>query len=172
MKTIKTTVYQFDELSDDAKETAIQNLSCINVDFEWWEFTYEDAKNAGIKIISFDIDRGSYCNGEFFDDACFTAHKIIANHGDMSETFKTSTQFLSDRDDLVSAAEKDEHGEFVDEYELDEKLDEIEDEYLKSILEDYRIILSSEYDYQTSEKAIIETIKANEYDFLENGKMF
>jgi hypothetical protein len=32
-------------------------------------------------------------------------------------------------------------------------------------------MLSKEYDYQTSEEAIIETIKANDYDFTENGNL-
>jgi len=172
MKTMKTTVYKFNELSDDAKESAIENLSCINVDYDWWECIYEDAENVGLKITGFDIDRASFCQGDLLDDACFMANKILADHGESCETFKTSKQFLADRDDIVNSAEKNEDGEFVDEYELDEKLDEIESEYLKSILEDYRIMLQHEFEYETSEKAIIETIECNEYDFLDIGKLF
>ena len=40
MKTIETVVYDFDELSDEAKQKAINNLSDINVDYGWWEFQY------------------------------------------------------------------------------------------------------------------------------------
>jgi hypothetical protein len=47
----------------------------------------------------------------------------------------------------------------------------MEGEFLKSLLEDYRIILSKEYDYLTSRESIIETIEANEYEFDENGNI-
>ncbi|MFA5935033.1 MAG: hypothetical protein WC827_04060 [Candidatus Paceibacterota bacterium] len=30
----------------------------------------------------------------------------------------------------------------------------------------------NKYEYQTSEEAIIETIKANKYDFIENGERY
>ena len=162
MKTIQTTVYQFDELSDDAKESAIQNLSCINVDFEWWECTYEDAENIGIKLTSFDIE--SFCNGEFILSANEIALNISNNHGENCETFKTSELFMEKWQPLFDNYMSTEEGE--------EELIDCENEYLESMLEDYRIILSNEYDYQTSEEAIIETIKVNEYDFLDNGKMF
>jgi hypothetical protein len=48
----------------------------------------------------------------------------------------------------------------------------LEDEFLKTLCEDYRIILSREYDYLTSEAAIIETIEANEYEFKADGTRF
>ena len=42
MRTQTTTVYKFDELSDEAKQTAIDNNRSWNVqDFEWWDFSYE-----------------------------------------------------------------------------------------------------------------------------------
>ena len=57
MKTLTINLYQFSELSDEAKEKAISNLSDINVDFDWWTNTYEDAARIGLKITSFDLDR-------------------------------------------------------------------------------------------------------------------
>ena len=67
-------------------------------------------------------------------------------------------------------SEKDENGELVDEYKLDGELDDLDSEYLKSILEDYRIMLSKEYDYLTGKEAIVETILANDYEFSEKGE--
>ena len=64
-RTIRTKVYLFSELSDQAKQKVIEDNYDINVDYEWWESAYEDAANIGLKITGFDIDRGSYCNGEF-----------------------------------------------------------------------------------------------------------
>ena len=42
MRTKTTTVYLFDELSDEAKQTAISNNRSWSVqDFEWWDYSYE-----------------------------------------------------------------------------------------------------------------------------------
>jgi hypothetical protein len=45
-------------------------------------------------------------------------------------------------------------------------------EFLCDLLEDYRIILSKEYNYQTSEETIKETIEANDYEFTAEGKLY
>ena len=159
MRTIRTKVYKFDELTQTAKDTVIQKLSDINVDYDWWESTYEDAKNAGLQINSFDIDRGSYCKGEFIQDADYCAEKILQEHGNTCETYKTAANYMEERSKLN-----------IDEQE--DELSDLDSEFLKSICEDYRIMLSNEYDYLTSEKAIIETIQANEYEFTADGRRF
>jgi len=33
-------------------------------------------------------------------------------------------------------------------------------------------MLQKEYEYETSEEAIVETIKANEYEFTEDGNLY
>lgn len=172
MRTITTvkTVYLFSELSDRAKENAISNCSDCNTFFEWWDTTYDDANDVGIKITGFDIDRGAYCNAEFMASAEETAHKIIDNHGEVCETYKTAAQYLKESDELIDTAAKTEDGEFEDESHLDGLLDELDGEFLKSISEDYRIILQNEYEYLTSREAIIETIEANGCEFLEDGR--
>lgn len=170
MRTIEVKLYKFSELSEEAQQKAIDSLYDINVFFDWWDSTYEDAERAGIKITGFDIDRGNYCEGEFIEGPEHTAHKIIDDHGQDCETYKTAEQYLKERDELINTAQKDEDGEFTDEHELDNKLDDLDAEFLKSILEDYRIILSKEWDYLTSKEAIIETIEANDYEFTEDGK--
>jgi len=55
--------------------------------------------------------------------------------------------------------------------DFDDDCDDLDADFLKSLLEDYRIILSKEYDYLTGEEAIKETIQANEYEFTEGGKL-
>jgi hypothetical protein len=49
--------------------------------------------------------------------------------------------------------------------------EDIDANFLRSLLEDYRIMLQKEYEYLTSEETIIETIEANEYEFTEKGEM-
>lgn len=173
MRQVTTTknLYKYDELSESAKQKAIEGLWDTNVNENWWENMYEDASEVGIKITAFDIDRGNSIDGEFYEDACHTANKIKENHGESCETYKTAVSFLAERDEIVNTAPKDENGEFEDEYELDQKLDECENDFLKSILEDYLIMLRKEYEYQTSEESVLEAIKANDYEFTEDGKL-
>jgi len=174
MKTIEINLYQFSELSEYAKQKAISNLSDINVDSDWWLNTYDDAKEINLKITSFDIDRGSYVNAQFMQSAYDTANLIILNHGESCETYKTAQTFIQSWNNLVSKYSDGINKNVVaeeNEYEFDNEADDLESDFLKSISEDYRIILSNEFDYLTSETAIIETIESNEYYFTEDGKL-
>lgn len=176
MRTIRTKVYKFNELSIDAQQVAIEKLWDINVDYDWWENVYEDAKNVGFKITEFDIDRRSYCKGETINYNSWkdVAEAVVKEHGETCETYKTAKQFLKDYDELVK---KFSDGIDIDEvhednvYDFDNEADELEDEFRKSLLEDYRIMLQKEYEYLSSKEAIIETIEANEYEFTASGKM-
>jgi hypothetical protein len=165
------TVYKFNELPKETQEKVVQKYWNINVDFDWSESTYEDAENIGLKIIGFDIDHGGYCKGNFIESARECADKIIKEHGEQCETHKTATEFLKERDQIIDCAERDDAGEFIDEGTIDNLLDCVEAQFLRDILEDYRIILQKEYDYQTSHEAIIETLEANDYDFTEAGEI-
>ena len=172
MKTIEIQLFKFDELSDEAKEKVINKMYDINVSYEWWEFTYEDAKNVGIKITAFDIDRESYCNIENLKEWHLIADKIMQEHGENCETYKIAESFLKERDAIIDTAIRDENGDFEDEREIDSLLDDLENDFKNDISEEYLSMLRKEYDYLSSEEAIIETIEANEYEFTEDGKRY
>lgn len=174
MRTItrKTTVYKFDELPKDAQDKAIERLADINVDGKWWDFAYEDAKQIGLKLTGFDIDGRGYCKGDFMEGAHVVAENIKQDHGESCETYKDAVNYLKERDEVIDATARDENRDFEDEYELEQKLDELDTEFLRTLLEDYRIMLQHEYEDLTSRKGIIETIEANDYDFTEDGKIF
>ena len=171
--TVTTKVYPFDELSETAKEKAIEQLADINVNYNWWEFTYEDAAQVGIELVGFDIGRGSYCEGKFIEDAEDVAKKIVDQHGVYCPTRETATAFLVEVDTKQKEFEnaEDYDPEYTEFYKSPEH-EEIESEFLHDILENYRIMLQHEYEYMTSEEAIIETINANECEFTENGKLY
>jgi len=174
MKTHTIISYSFNELSAEAQQTAINNMDDINVDFNWWEYTYEDAKNIGIKIEEFDIDRGAYCNIKFIDSALEIANKIKSEHGEECNTYKTAAEFLDNYDKLV-AKYSDGDGEKVkegNEQDFDNEADDLEQDFKTEISEDYLKILRDEYEYLTSSDAIKETILANDYDFTADGKLF
>ena len=165
MRTIKKTVYKFDELSEDAQKQAIQNLWDINVTHEWWDFTYADAEEIGLKINGFDIGRASYVDAEFLWFADDVAKTIIENHGEQCETYKDAQCFLDEYKTLKEQFKDDE-------WMFDQEVEELSDLFLKQLQEDYRIMLRNEYEYLTSKEAIVETIEANEYEFYENGEFF
>lgn len=172
MKTITVNLYQFSELSDSAKENARNWLREWYPDYGWWENTYEDANNIGLKITGFDIDRPNYCNGELTNDSHYTANKIKTEHGEECDTYKLAVKFLANWDALV-AKYSDGDGEKVtegNEDDFDTEADELESDFKDDLLEEYLSILKNEYEYLTSDECIDETIIANEYDFTENGE--
>lgn len=174
MRTICKNVYSFDELSEDAKRKAIEKCYDINVCFDWWESTYEDAKNIGLQIASFDLDRNRHANGHFLESGTECAFRILAEHGETCDTYKTASNFIADWNKLVEKYSDGIHTDKVteeNEYDFDNEADELELQFLKNILEDYSIILQNESEYLMSEEAIIETIEANQFEFYEDGKL-
>lgn len=169
MRTITVECFQFSELSDKAKEVARNWYRGLDM-YEWWDSVYEDAKMVGIQIDEFGIDRGSFIKGKFTDDACFTAHKVIKDHGEVCKSYYLATQFLSERDELVDCWPKDSDGEMTESYELDNKLDSIENEFLNDMMSYYLDMLKKEYEYRESDEFVDESIIDNEYEFLANGK--
>ena len=163
--TVKTEVFKFDELSKEAQQIALEKLYDLNVNYDWWESVYEDAGSIGLKITGFDIDRGSYCEGEFNLSPEEIAANVMRDHGETCETYTTANNFITDKNNTIQF---DEDGDISNE---DDLLD-LESEFLKSLLEDYRIILSKEYEYLTSDEAIKETIEANDYEFTAEGKLY
>lgn len=146
MRTITTTVYEFDELTDDAKQKVIENLCDINVDYDWWDTTYQDAKEVGLNIGGFDTYRGTI-EGKLTDEMQYTCKSIMVDHGIGTDTYKLAEQW------------QHKHGE------------DNEEEFTKLLLEEYLSILRKEYEYLTSEEAIIDTIEANEYEFTKDGEL-
>lgn len=179
MKTIRTKVYQFNELTEQAKQKAIEQFSDINVDYDWWQSTYEDAANIGLKITSFDLDRRRHAKGEFLDCANEVAAKILIEHGKDCETYKTAQRYLQDVEDVKKDA-KDNYNEDEELMEFDEfleetkgsELDDLADNFKQSLLEDYSIMLQNECEHLQSYDAIKDTIIANEYEFTKDGKRF
>jgi hypothetical protein len=159
MRTIETTLYKYSELSEAGKQKARESLSDINVDFDWWDSVYEDAAEIGLKIKGFDIGRGSRVDGELICSAMESIKKVLENHGPDCDTTKTAQYFI------------DLYNEIAPEIRDDDWLSDFEGDYLDAICDCYLTLLRDEYEYQTSEEAVIETIEANEYEFSADGKL-
>jgi hypothetical protein len=188
-KTIKIKTYTFDELKDEVKEKVLEKYRDINVDYYgWhdfiiddWKMKLEDLGYEDVKIYY----TGFYSQG---DGACFEANvnidKWIKKHKagrkfrkllsevragyyayigikhNYSYYFSTSTDVVFEGEsELSEKAYK----------QLEEMVEWIKEEREQLGNEIYRD-LEKEYDYLLSDEAVIETIKANDYAFLENGE--
>jgi len=174
MRTITTTIHTFAELSERAKNTAIEQLRGINVDYSWWDSVYEDAARIGLRIESFDLCRNRHAKGSFDLCADDVARAILSEHGDHCNTYTLGAAFLSSRDELVQRYSDGVNTSVVaegNEYDFDNELDELEAEFLRDLLEEYSVMLQDEWEYMQSDEAIIYTIEANEYEFTESGKL-
>jgi len=169
METRTYQVFKYDELTNEQKEKTLQNLYDINIDHDWWDFTYEDANNIGLKITGFDLDRYRHCEGKFVTTARECAENILKEHGEKCETYKTAEAYLKERADIEQHSTIDEWGEF--DLKTEDKLEVLRNEFLRSLLEDYSIMLQHECEYLTSRESIEETIRANNYDFTSDGKI-
>ncbi len=144
-------VYKFDELPEEGQRLAIEKHSDINVNHDWWDSVYEDAAMIGLKLDSFDIYRRTI-TGELTLKPWQVIRRILKNHGDTCETYKTAA-FWKDRLNIKGQRNTNSC------------------EFFRSLLHDYLNMLDLEYNYLTGEEEIKETIRANDYDFKANGEI-
>ena len=169
MRTIETKAYTFSELSEDAKQKAIESLYDINVDYEWWEFIYEDAGRIGLEIDGFGLDRGLHASGGLTLSAVEVAQNIIESHGEKCETYKLAQEFLHEHAPIFSEY-MNEESENYESKELEDDMTYLEDEFTKDLLNEYASMLQREFEHLTSEEVIAQTIEANGYEFTEDGQ--
>jgi hypothetical protein len=171
MKTVTVTLFAINELTDEVKSKVLDKFREINVDDIWWDGIYDDAKDIGLKITSFDLDRNRHAEGKFLLAANEVAQNILNNHGVSCETYKTASSFMEDWQPIFNNY-MDESSEKYESKEAEEQLIEMEEDFLNSLLEDYSIMLQNQCEYLTTDEAVEETLTINEYQFLENGKRF
>jgi len=157
MKTIKIKLYDFKELPEDIQEKVINNLSDINVDYDWWDFIYQDAKDIGLEISSFDIYQKEI-DGELIDSIDGIIKAIMKNHGKETDTYKLAEKYQA----MYEKQGQDISDDLDEEWHIDFRHD---------LLECYLSMLEKECEYLESREAIIETIEANEYTFEADGTM-
>jgi len=168
MRTAAVHYYKFDELSDKAKQRALDWWRQGALDYDWWESIYEDAALVGIKITGFDTGRSCEITGEFVKTPDETAARILSWHGEDTPTAAEARHYQKTMAEFMATAEKDEYGELAT-YALDADKEDIEAEFLRALLEEYLVILRKEEEYQLSDEVGEEMIRANEYEFTEDG---
>ena len=174
MRIKKTNLYTCDEASDDLKEKIIAKNYDINVsDHSWQEATYGDIERAGLKCLGFDLNMGSYCELKPCLDYDIIAKNIMEEHGENCETYKDARNFLLDiktiqeNNPFPASCADDEEDDIQD--KIDDLTAEAEQEFLNCLQNDYLYILRADYEYLTTEAAILE--RCNDYYFNENGEI-
>jgi len=181
-KTRTITVYNFSELSEDAKENAIENLADINIELEWWEPIYEDLKSIGFECKGFEIYR--YCKLIATESYRTVAKKVLEQHGQSCGTYTLAFQFIETHQNLSyrldrlldmyhSGKYQDHREQWLSEKidDLENQIEELESKFHNDMENDYRLMLEKEWDYLTTEEAIVNTIETMEYEFDKNGNL-
>jgi hypothetical protein len=200
--TRKYKVYSFKELSEESKDKVIEKLYDINVDYSgWYEFTLENIveKIEHLYGLTFPIEnacfdfQGQYW--EFYIDANHdgSGHYIPYTVKD----YKTFLKYLKSQGISQKTCKLLEDGHidvridmqhygggsganYIEIQELDRslskteysKLEDLLTGLLKDIANNALTDIRNDYDSLTSRDAIVETIEANDYTFLEDGTMF
>ena len=175
MKTIEVKLYEFEELSNEAKENAIEKNRFINVEHDWWDWFYEGMAEIGIKVNSFDVYYGNI--DITIEDSEQTAIEAIEEYPKENEVFKISKEFMADRDALVKKLGEgnDIEGYSVKEefiYEYDKEIERLEEQYIREIAKEIITWLREEYEYLQTDEAVAETLIANDYEFTQEGKIY
>ena len=197
MRIIETPVYSFAELSDEAKEKAIESCRQINVeDTDWHEFVYEGWYEL-LESYGF-TEADIYFSGFWSqgDGACFECKYI-----DLQQSFKEYTlESLLEGNKVKHAAAL---ANYIDSYcsariitvnyhyshertrriessvncdlprmnaAVENFFDWLEEKRLELCRKIYKSLEES-YSYLTSDPTVIEAIEANEYEFTSEGKM-
>lgn len=157
VETTTRTLYKFEELTPKIQNKAIDNLCYLNVEHDWWDSIYEDAKNIGVEITEFDFDRGNLIKLKLTKSLNEVVTLILKDHGKECKTYK-----LALLTQVKMSNVKEENTDAIEEIEID---------FTRSLGYEYLSMLRNDFEYLTSREVIIETIKNNDYEFDSNGKL-
>ena len=164
MKTIEIKVYKFEELDEQTKEKVIDNYRTINVeDTFWYEWIKEDFNRLGLEIQEFDLGRRNYIK-IYIDNFKDTSESILQEFGDSVGVKQTAKNYLDQYNKILSNFKEDE--------DIEREVEILDDQYEKEYSEDILSYLRSNYEWEITDEAVINTIEANDYDFTTNGKIY
>ena len=186
MKTIETVVYDFDELSDEAKQKAIDKWY-ENEDYPWLEddmagFLSENDPYFCDKKIQYSL---SYCQGDGLSfESKFDLEKWLKDKGTVRASFIPVLVLYLDirshgnNSNYYSYARRDQIEMNIDTYKSNANFDALCESILRDV-QDYYMELCKKaekygYDileYRMTEQEFSELCQANEYTFLPDGTM-
>lgn len=185
MKTINVKVYQFNELSDHARQVAMDNYMEHYMGY-WYDYVVEDMKPIDLYLEEFDIYR-NYCKIRFQQEAEDTAQAIIEEGyaGTLKEIVEEWQEDVNNA--LKSYSKYDEYIDWIndrgfteDDFDFDDWLlyesgyaedkESMDLDFLKQLSDYYLQRLHDDYTYYTSESYIEDFYDRNNALFLESGE--
>lgn len=157
----------FNKLSKRARQKALEDNIYLNVNHEWWDSTYEDAANIGLEITGFDLDRRQDIDGKFTGELHDSLETILSEHGEKCDTYQVALEFKERFQGERAAARMRDEPDWNEGCNFPDLLED----YEKALLKCYFRMLKEDYDYLTTDEAIIESIEANDYRFSREGEM-
>lgn len=94
MKTTTVNLYSLSELSEESQKRALSDLSDINIQDEWWDFMYEDAKRMGLQITAFDLSYRQSISGEILSTHEHVASSILNEYAIGSPIWTIAKTFI------------------------------------------------------------------------------
>lgn len=176
MRVIEKTIYRFDELTDAAKEKAREWFRTVSADDNWWsEYVIDDAKRIGA-LIGFEVDGVYWSLG---DGACWTG-SVTYSTGCAAAVARECPQ-----DSEIQRIAREWHAlQRRNFYQIRGGVS-ANDRYMRTSADDREVTganrivsdfadwiyraLEKEYGYQMSDECVDESIRANEYEFDEDG---
>ena len=189
--------YSFNELSESAKEKALDDMRVNWLDYEWWDFVYDDAKTIadlmGIEIYNIWFS-GFSSQG---DGACFEGSysykkgsvKAVKSYAPQDKELHNIAESLAEvqkRNFYQLSASVSHRGHYYHAYCTDISVSRDSDNYQDVSEDDQDIVidllrdfmnwiyarLESECEYQLSDEVITENIINNGYEFTKNGEFY
>ena len=192
MRTVRTKIYQFNELNDKAKQVAIENFRDnqqeIFLDF-FNEYCLEQIEEAGFKgkvslnySLSYSQGDGLSFNAEYFDKLNDIFKEVLgeAKQKSIDAIINESSFTLKSTNNYYCYASKNDLDFTLENYSREYKNIDLVIGKVREKLEDLYINLCkdlenkgySEIEYQNSDEYITEEIINNKYEFTENGNLF
>jgi len=184
MRTIRTKVYKFDELTPEGKKKALEVLYDINVEgFKWYDYTVEEQEedlinegfeDAEISFSGFSSQGDGACFDAKINVSKFCSDPRILRIAEESNFFIAKNSYSNHYSHERTRYVDDERPTSKRHTRINKALDDlselIESKRMELSKKIYRT-LEAEYEYRTSEEAILETIEANDYEFYANDKL-
>ena len=181
MREITVKAYKFDELSEAAKERALDAFRDVNVEYDWWDGAYYIIRAAGellgLEIGDIHFDAYLYCifnaNYEYVRGAVKAVKAEFPQDTKLHDVARKLQDLQKRHFYSLSCAVTE--GRTTNRYSCFRFGEDYECEELGDIIDDFAhwawILLCDEYDYLTSDEAVQEAIEANEYEFTEDGEL-
>ncbi len=190
MREAKIKLYQYEELSEEAKQKVIENMQKDDsfLMYDWYTFIYEDFKDRMYQEYSCTVDdiyfSGFWSQG---DGASFTGSISIKDYIEKTKQkskYRSLYKYLEEYEPFVDIRQQGNYSHentmyFDDHFFLEgtEKqsdqlyklMDEIEETFREEARQLYKK-LEDEYEYLTSDECIKEEIINAEYEFYADGR--